>query len=284
MKDFFKSGTFKVFLSTVFVIIVISVFTNSIENNLLSSTVNSVTYPLSKVTAATNLDKNDKSIEELIAENEKLREENAQLRNQLVNYYDTLTENTRLWKFYDLKKENPNYTIVPSIVLRRDSNDEFYSCTLDKGTTSDVSVGDPVVSQNGLIGWVSEVDLHTCKVITILSPQTSVGAIDNKTTDTGVVSGSAKYCDKGQTTFAKLSAKHKVKKGHIITTTGISGLYPKGLIIGEVIDVCYDTYDTSYYAVVKPYDDIKTIKELAIITEYSGQGEVLINAKSGNKQ
>lgn len=280
MKDFLKSNSVKIFLSTVFVVIVLSVFTNSIESNLLSSTVNSVTYPLSKVTAAATSDE-DLSYEELKAEYEKLKQENAELRTQLVNYYDTLTENTRLWKFYDLKKEHPEYSLVPSVVLRRDSNDEFFSFTLDKGTTSDVAVGDPVVSQNGLIGWVSEVDLNTCRVVTILSPQTSIGAIDNKTSDTGIITGSAVYCDDNLTTFSKLSTKHKVKEGDIITSTGISGLYPKGLIIGEVVDLCYDTYNTSYYAVVKPYDDIRKITELAVITDYTGQGEVLINSKAG---
>ena len=280
MKDFLKSNSVKIFLSTVFVVIVLSVFTNSIESNLLSSTVNSVTYPLSKVTAAATSDE-DLSYEELKAEYDKLKQENAELRTQLVNYYDTLTENTRLWKFYDLKKEHPEYSLVPSVVLRRDSNDEFFSFTLDKGTTSDIAVGDPVVSQNGLIGWVSEVDLNTCRVVTILSPQTSIGAIDNKTSDTGIITGSAVYCDDNLTTFSKLSTKHKVKEGDIITSTGISGLYPKGLIIGEVVDLCYDTYNTSYYAVVKPYDDIRKITELAVITDYTGQGEVLINSKAG---
>lgn len=282
MNDFFKSNSVRIFLSTVFIVIVLSVFTGSIESNFLSSTVNSVTYPLSKVTAAATSE-NDMSYEELKAEYEKLKDENAQLRTQLVNYYDTLTENTRLWKFYDLKKAHPEYSMVPSVVLRRDSNDEFYSFTLDKGTTSDISVSDPVVSQNGLIGWVSEVDLNTCKVVTILSPQTNVGAIDNKSKDTGIVTGSALYCDENLTTFTKLSASHKIKAGDIITSTGVSGLYPKGLLIGEVTDVCYDTYNSTYYAVVKPYDDITKITDLAIITNYTGQGEVLINSNTENQ-
>ncbi len=279
MKDFFKSNSVRIFLSTVFVLIVLSVFTNSIDQNLLSSTVNSVTYPLSKVTAAATSDE-DMSYSELLSEYEKLKEENAQLRSQLVNYYDTLTENTRLWKFYDLKKEHPEYSLVPSVVLRRDANNEFYSFTLDKGTTSDIAVGDPVVSDNGLIGWVSETDLNTCKVVTILSPQTRVGATDNKSNDMGIVTGSALYCDDNLTTFTKLSASHKVKAGDIITSTGVSGIYPKGLIIGEVTDVCYDTYNSTYYAVVKPYDDITTITDLAIITDYTGQGEVLLNSNT----
>ncbi|MBQ8539281.1 MAG: rod shape-determining protein MreC [Ruminococcus sp.] len=282
MNDFFKSNSVRIFLSTVFIIIVLSVFTNSIEANFLSSTVNSITYPLSKVTAAATSEK-DMSYSELLTEYEKLKDENAQLRTQLVNYYDTLTENTRLWKFYNLKKAHPEYSIVPSVVLRRDTNDEFYSFTLDKGTTSDIAVSDPVVSQNGLIGWVSEVDLNTCKVVTILSPQTNVGAVDNKSNDTGIVTGSALYCDDNLTTFTKLSASHKIKAGDIITSTGVSGLYPKGLIIGEVTDVCYDTYNSTYYAVVKPYDDITTITDLAIITNYTGQGEVLLNSTTENQ-
>lgn len=282
MKDFFKSNSVRIFLATVFILIVLSVFTNSINQNLLSSTVNSVTYPLSKVTAAATSDE-DMSYSELLSEYEKLKEENAQLRSQLINYYDTLTENTRLWKFYDLKKEHPEYSLVPSVVLRRDANNEFYSFTLDKGTTSDIAVGDPVVSDNGLIGWVSETDLNTCKVVTILSPQTSVGATDNKSNDMGIVTGSALYCDDNLTTFTKLSASHKVKTGDIITSTGVSGIYPKGLIIGEVTDVCYDTYNSTYYAVVKPYDDITTITDLAIITDYTGQGEVLLNSNTGKQ-
>lgn len=281
MKDFLKSNSVKIFLSTVFVLIVLSVFTSSLQGNLLSSAVNSVTYPLSKVTAAAT-DKDEHTYEELLAENEALKEENAKLRNDLINYYDTLTENARLWKFYDLKKQNPEYTMVPSTVLKRDSNDEFYSFTLDKGSTSDVAINDPVVSQNGLVGWVSEVDLNTCKVVTVLSPQTSVGSIDKKTSDTGIITGNAKYCDDNLTTFTKLSADHKVKKGHIIATTGISGLYPKGLIIGKVVNVCYDTYNSSYYAVVRPYDDVREIKDLAIITNYTGQGEVLLSGQAGN--
>lgn len=284
MKEYLKSVNFKIFLSTVFIVIALSVFSGSIDNNILSSTVNNVTYGLSKVTAAATNDSDKRTISEIRAENEKLKKENRELRNDLVNYYDTLTENASLWKFYGLKKENPDFSMIPCFVLRRDANNDFYSFTLDKGSSSGISVNDPVVSENGLVGWVSEVDSNTSKVVTILSPQTSVGAIDNRSTDTGVISGNAKYCDKNLTTMQKLTTKHKIEVSDIITTTGVSGLYPKGLVIGEVTEICYDNYNTSYYAVVKPYDDIRTVRELAVITDYEGQGEVLISADDGEKQ
>lgn len=284
MKSFFKTSSVKMLLSVLFVTIVLSVFTNSINNNFLSSTVNSVTYGLSKVTAAaSNDDTASMSEDELKNAYKALKEENADLRSRLADYYDTKYENARLWKFYDLKKENPQYSIVPSTVLKRDSNDEFYSFTLDKGTTSDVSVNDPVVSQNGLIGRVCEVDANTCRVATLLSPQLSVGVIDNKSKDTGIVCGDTKLCDENLTAMKKLNAHNKISKGDIITTTGIGGVYPKGLVIGKVTDVCYDTYDSSYYAKIKPFDDIKTVTELAVITDFTGQGEVLKSVGSGNE-
>ena len=103
--------------------------------------------------------------------------------------------------------------------------------------------------------------------------------MDKKTKDTGVITGSAKYADDNYTMFSKLTSENKVKEGDIITTTGVSGIYPKNLIIGEVRDICYDTYDTSYYAVVEPYEDIREINDIAVITAFNGKGEILRSTK-----
>lgn len=277
MKEFFGKTKVKILLSVLLVLLMISVFTKDVENNAVSSVFNGISYGLSKVTAAaTGNNVHTMSYDELLDAYKDLQKENAELRTQVVDYYDTKAENTRLWKFYDLKKEHADYTLVPAKVLRRDVNDEFSAFTLDKGTASGVNIGDPVVTDNGVVGWVSEADANTAKVTTVLSPGTSIGAVDNKSKDTGIVTGRAKYADQGQMAFTKLSPDNKVKEGDIITTTGISGLYPKGLILGEVKEVCYDTYDSSYYAVITPYDTIKKLTDAAVITEFSGQDEILI--------
>lgn len=276
MKEFFESSRIKVFLSVLLVLVMLSVLTRNVENNVLSSTVNTLTYGLSKVSAAA-AQKNisGKSYDELKAENDDLRAANNELRARLIDYYSVKEENTRLWKFYGLKKEHGDYTVIPAMVLRRDSNDEFYSFTIDKGTSSGVSAGDPVMGESGLIGWVSEADAGTAKVVTILSPRTGIGAVDNASKDTGIIKGSAKFADKNQTTFSKLSSENKVKVGDLVTTTGISGMFPKGLMIGEVRDIGYDTYDTSHYAVVEPYDDIRRIIDVGVITSFDNKGEIL---------
>ena len=276
MKEFFQSTKVKVFLSVLMVLIMLSVFTRNVENNVISTTLNAVTFGLSKVTAAATADPApNKSYDELKTENDALLQANRELRAKLVDYYNVKEENTRLWKFYGIKKEHEDYSLIPATVLRRDANDEFGSFTIDKGTASAVNVGAPVIGESGLIGWISEADAYTAKVVTVLSPRTSIGAIDNATGDTGIITGSAKYADKNRTTFTKLNSENKVEEGDIITSSGASGIYPKGMVLGEVIEIGYDTYDTSYYAVIEPYDDISRIIDVAVISDFDGQGEIL---------
>ena len=276
MKEFFKSTKIKIFLSVLLVLIMLSVFTRNVQNNVVSTTVNAVTYGLSKVTAAAVVDNSEKSYDELKTENELLSQANRELRAKLVDYHSVKEENTRLWKFYGLKKQNEDFSLIPATVLRRDSNDEFGSFTIDKGTSSDISTGDPVIGENGLVGWISEADVYTAKVVTVLSPQTSIGAVDKATGDTGIITGSSKYADDNRTMFSKLDSDNKVEEGDIISSSGSAGIYPKGLVLGEVKEIGYDTYDTSHYAVIEPYDDIGKIVDVAVISDYEGQGEILV--------
>ena len=156
MKEFFQSPKIKIFLSVLLVLIMLSVFTRNVENNIISATFNTLTYGMSKVTAAAASDNSgSKSYDELQKENEELKTANRDLRSRLVDYYEVKEENTRLWMFYELKKEHEDYSLIPATVLRRDTNDEFGSFTIDKGTDSAITVGDPVMGENGLIGWVS---------------------------------------------------------------------------------------------------------------------------------
>lgn len=274
MKEFFASKSFKALVITLVILIAASVVTAA-DNSVLSSGINFLTSFMQTTAAQAANSASQKSYDELLQENSELKKENADLRTQLVDYYDVKQENQRLWKYYDLKRENPEYELLPASVIRRDPNDDFYSFTADKGATSGVSVNDIVVTENGLVGWVYQTDATTCKIKTILSPETKSGAIDKQTRDSGVITGSALYCDDNLTTLTKISASNKIKEGDIIVTTGIGGFYPANLVVGKVKELKYDSYDTSLYAVVEPFENIKTVSDIVIITDFTGQGEVL---------
>ena len=64
------------------------------------------------------------------------------------------------------------------------------------------------------------------------------------------------------------------KKGDIIVTSGIGGVYPADLILGEVTNIRYDDYDAAKYAVVKPYEDIKSVTDVVVLTDFKNKGEI----------
>ena len=271
MRKFLHNKNSKILIITLVILTVMSVFSHN-GSNIFSGAVNTVTKGLSTLTAGAA--SSDKSKEELEKENEQLKKENAELREQLVDYLDAKEENAKLWKYYELKKENPSYDILPAGVLRRDANHDNLTYTLHKGSTDNEELTNHVLKENGHIGCVSDVELTTWRVRTILSPDTKASAIDKKTSDNGIISGNAEYCDDNLTCLTKIAENNKIKVGDIVVTSGTGGVYPKNLIIGKVKELKKNSYDTTQYTIIEPYEDIHTPPYKTIITDFDGKGEV----------
>jgi len=284
MNDFFTFKNLKAFIITLSILIVFCILSNLDSYNILPSIVNAVTNSMQGVAAQAVESIVKKSYEDLEKENEELRKEVQNLKAQLVDYETVKSENNRLWKYYQLKRDNPDYDMVPANVIRRDPNDAFYSFTVDQGASVGISVNDVVVTQGGLIGRVSQVDTTTSKITTILSPETKVGVLDSRTRDSGIINGNINYAGKNLTTLINISASSEIEKGDIIITTGISGMYPEKLEIGKVKDFAYDEFDTSRYAVIEPSIDIRTVTDVVIVTNFLGYGDVLTKEQFQQKE
>lgn len=278
MKRVFQGKGFKVLVTIICFLLILALITagNPSVNNFFTSF---IFTPIQRLaTGGTSYVENaitpPKTTEQLQAEIDKLEKENQNLKDMLVDYYDIKEQNEQLLKYYDIKKENKDFSIVPATVIAKDPNENFYGFTLDKGKTDGVEINNTVMTENGLVGWVCEVSPKSCKVKTILSPDAKIGAVVKRTSDNGIIMGSADYSDNNLTLMQNISAQNSVKKGDIVVTSGYGGVYPKNIKIGEIKKITLDDYNGMPVAIINPYEDIKNVSSVAIITNFNGKGEV----------
>ena len=288
MKEVLHTKKFKILLFAVLVLFGFSIFSGS--GGIMASALSVFSVPTQRVStlvsnnAAVAAQNASASKEDLLAENQQLRDRISELETQLVDYYDLKKENAQLYKYLDMKQENPDFKPVAASVIGRDPN-TLYCFTIDQGTNSGISVNDPVVTDEGVVGWVSAVNSISAKVTTILSPDTKIGgltesssnagATDKVTGDSGVIATNIKLSDQGLIKLQYLTAETKAKAGDIVVTSGLGGLYPANLKIGTITSIEHEEYDVSLYALVKPFVDVTTVRDVMVLTEFDGQGEIL---------
>lgn len=290
MKGFFRSRGFKVLLAAVFIMLGLVLYTASTGNAALSSVFGFISTPMQQLAAqisgaASDSINGGKTVEELQAEVDKLTKERDALVALTVDYYDIKKNNEQYSKYLEIKRQNKEYQFAPGSVIGMNQVDMFYGFILDIGSSSGVEKNDPVITESGLVGWVSEVYPTYCKVTTILSPESSVGVIDqmadtneaDMTGNWGVVTGNAQLADEGLIKMGFISKQNNIKAGDIIITSGISGLFPRGLPVGKVVEMRTDPVDaSSMYAVVEPYVDIPSVRDVFVITYFNGQGNMVV--------
>jgi rod shape-determining protein MreC len=127
------------------------------------------------------------------------------------------------------------------------------------------------------VGIVSEVGLTHSKVITILDISLNVGAVDNRVRETGIVSGSMDYAEEGKCLMSYLDRESGAFAGDLVITSGSDGegLFPEGLVIGTITEVQTESSGLSLYAVVEPAAPIYELRDVYVITDFLGQGEVI---------
>lgn len=278
MRFFFKSRQFKIILTTVLLIIAVSVTCILLGGRISPQAdfMGTVLAPFR--TAFTKISQGISDIaanftdgEEARLQNAELEAEMSELREQIADYNQMKKENEFYKDYLELKDSNPDFKFAPATLIAKDEKDPFKSFTLNAGSIDGVSVHDPVISNSNLIGYVSEVGLTTCKVTTVLDPDITLGALDNRTSDAGVLYGSIDCAKQGLTGIYNLSRSCNVAVGDYIVSSG-EGIFPEGLLIGSVKSIGSEKYNTSIFATVEPFADLDDIRDVMIITDFEGQG------------
>ncbi len=202
-----------------------------------------------------------------------LLKENAELRQQIVDYDELKQQNDWYTEILGLHEEHSDYTFASGRVIGRDPSDAYGNFTISAGKNADVSVNDPVVTTNGdLVGVVYEVGLTYSKVRTVLDPATKVSAQISRTADTGyTVGGTVGMARERQLRLTTLERSSGVAIGDYVVTSGIGGIYPGGLLIGSVREINSASDGMTLDANVELFADIYNLKQVMVITSFDGQ-------------
>ncbi len=198
-------------------------------------------------------------------ENERLQQQVRELTWENNRLREYVYENKRLLKLLDFKERNASrFTLLGARVIARVPNNQYGILTVDRGSTDGVRKDQVVVSDAGLVGRIIAVGPHTSDVLLILDRDGAAGAMIQESRTPGVVEGGKD--EPGLLRMVDLPYDARLKKGDVVVTSGLGGIFPRGIPIGEIVKFENQGSELDKYALVRPYVDFNRLEEVLIIT------------------
>ncbi len=204
---------------------------------------------------------------DLQAENLQLEARVAELEGQLADYSEIKAENDRLKTLLNFDTETEKLEFKTAHVIGEAPGHWFNILDIDMGIADGIKVDMPVVNGDGLVGRVLKTGANYSRVLAIIDSSSGVSAIVERTRDLGVISGSNTAGDEDPLlTMDNLPLDADLMPGDKVITSGLASTFPKGVAIGEVVEVSQSNDGMRNKAIVKPYVDFAHLEEVMIIT------------------
>jgi rod shape-determining protein MreC len=193
-------------------------------------------------------------------ENEQLRQELLQYKTANIEYREAVATNVRLQKLLELKESLPPPTLTAEIV-GKDPSLWFRTFTINRGSSDGVQKGMPVVTVEGVVGQVLTSSPNYSKVLLATDPNSAIEVITQKTRVQGIVKGL------GRDAFGLhyVLKSGEVVKGDYVLTSGLGGVFPKGLMVGTVSEVMKSRRGMFQTIEIEPAVDFSQLEYLIII-------------------
>ena len=201
-------------------------------------------------------------------ENKALIDENEKLKEQLKDAELLEKENERLRDYLDMKNQYPSFALEEGMVISHSSGNYITNFTLNRGTLHGIKTNMPVITKEGIVGYVVEVGLNWCMVSTLIETATSVGAYIPRSEVVGIVSGDYSMRQQGTCKIGYIDASADVQVGDTVYSSGTGSVYPADLKIGTVTAIEVDEYNRTLVATVTPAVDFSELKWVMVITGY----------------
>ncbi len=265
-----KTGFLGVFI-TIIVLIIIVIFSNNdngeasffenVANKVIVPVQNGLTYLKNKVSGNNTF---FADINNLKSQNEELQKKNSELEQELREMENIKTENETLKEYLSLTEKYGEYKTISGYVVNRDISNYSRTIVINVGSNDGVAKDMTVIGDQGLVGHVVSVTDTTAKVQTIVDTSSSVSAIMSTTKDSIVCKGDLSSDSELRAMYIPTDAN--IIQGDSIETSGIGGVYPKGIHIGTIKKVVSTQNITDRYAIVETAIDFDKLTSVLVVT------------------
>lgn len=189
----------------------------------------------------------------------------ANLGVDKVKYEEVVAENLRLRQLLRFQTNNPQYTLRAAHIILRDFGDGTKTFVIDLGENQGIQKYMPVVAPAGLVGFVSDVYANSARVQSILDPRTSTGVIVQRPESRLATLARGNVASPTSLELINVPKDGDVLEGDTLITSGLGGLYPKGIVVGHIGDVQKGKEGFISHADIYPAVNMYKIEEVFVI-------------------
>lgn len=276
MKEFFSRRWIVILLVAILLSLIMGILSALSGGRIspISSFVKILTTPIQQgITGISNSIKSASDhlfkYNELFEENKKLREEASELRSKIQDAENSIKENIQLRAALNMKERDENFEVESAEVIARNGDNWSIAFTINKGSLAGIQPDNCVVTSEGMVGYVSEVGPTWSTVTAITDTTMEASAIVTRTRDVACAEGDFELMKHGYFKLAYLSREAQLLKYDTIETSGMGGLFPKGIVLGYVEDVKTESHGISKYAVISPAVNLDKVNHVLVIKSFT---------------
>lgn len=208
--------------------------------------------------------------ENLVIEHESTLKDLAKLRETAREAADLEIEVERLNALFGFKERNSDHVYESARIVAPSSSNWSSSFTISKGSeNSDIASGNAVITEYGvLIGRITDVGATTSTFVSVLDTTFSAGVLIGESGGSATAKGDFNYMNQGLLTLDHIYGEQPVLPGDAIVTSGAGGVFPAGLVIGDVVEVFNHSTGVGQFATVRPTLPLDLITYVYVITEF----------------
>ena len=255
---------------TIVILILIVIFSNtdseiSFLDNAASKLVmpvqNGLTYLKNKISGNSTFFTDIKNLKQ---ENEELSKRNSELEQSLRELESIKSENETLKEYLGLTEKYGEYSTVPAYIINKDISNYSKTVVINVGSDDGIKENMTVIADQGLVGHVISVTSDTAKVRTIIDTSSSVSCLLSTTDESIVCKGTLE--EESALRAMYIPDDDGIIQGDSVETSGLGGIYPKGIHVGSIKRVVNTQNATDRYAIVETAVDFDKLDTVLVIT------------------